>query len=274
MKALELMPGIRRAPIQFGRQRIELLPWCLGTCPSIHSVILSQFYAQRHLLQSDEFNKIPIDADSPFYLSEPKVRNIIRLIQLGWFAMGHLPYSDALEEIILKEKVKMIIILRDPRDVIVSHANYLAQKNSHYMYPLYKTLSEKDCLMVSIRGVPASANHPRMLSIRDRLQSIAAWTIHPSTYTTHFEKLIGPRGDGSLDTQIAELRAISEYLEIELPTDCLVSISNEIYGGTRTFRHGTNGRWRQDFDQEHRQACKDLIGDFLVKFGYEKNHEW
>lgn len=274
MKALALTPGVERAPIQFGRQRIGLLPWCLLTCPSIYPVILSQFYAQKHALWPDELNKIPIDVDSPFYLSEEETRKIFRLIQPGWFAMGHLPYTQTLERIVVQEDVKMILILRDPRDVIISHANYLAQKSSHYMYPVYKALSEKERIMASIRGVSISTDHPGLLSIRERLESIITWMDHPQTCTIYFEKLIGPQGGGSFDAQIDELRTIAEHLEIEMSFDDLAHVADGIYGGTRTFRQGLSGRWKEEFDQEHRQACKALIGDFLVDFGYENDLDW
>lgn len=274
MKALELTPGIKRAPIQFGRQRIELLPWCLGTCPSIHSVIITQYYAQKYFLHATKTNSIPIDSDSPFYLSEAQIRKVIRLIQPGWFAMGHLPYSPKLAKIIAEEQVKMILILRDPRDVIVSHANYLANKSSHYMYPLYKQLSKKDRMMASITGVPASEYHPRMASIRERLEGIIAWNNHASVYMTYFEKLIGPQGNGSRETQEAELYAIADHLGLQLSKDHVSKVTKSMYGGTRTFREGTSGRWQQDFDMDHRQVCKDLIGDYLVEFGYENDLEW
>lgn len=274
MKALELTPGINRAPIQFGRQRIGLLPWCLSTCPSLHPVILAQFYAQKRVLQANAFNEIPIDSDSPFYLSKSQFRNIITLIQPSWFAMGHLPHSSASAKIISEERVKMLLILRDPRDVIVSHANYIAKKSSHYMHNLYRNLSEKDRIMTSIKGVSASNSHPRMVNIRDKIQGVVAWMNHPSTYTTFFEKLIGPQGNGSRSAQVSELKTIMEHLGLQISNQQLSAVASEIFGGTRTFRQGVNGRWKQFLDDEHKQTCKDLIGDFLIEFGYEKNFDW
>ncbi len=274
MKALELTSGIKRAPIQFGRQRIALLPWCLATCPGIRSVILSQYYAQRHVLEINDVENTPIDSDSPFFLSETEARKLFRLIQPGWFAMGHLPYSRPLEKIIEEEKVKMLLILRDPRDVIVSHASYLTQKRSHYMHPLYTSLSKKGRIMASMTGVPEAANHPRLLSIRDRLKNIVSWMSHAKTYTTYFEKLIGPQGNGSRSTQIMELRTIAEHLEIEITDVDLNRVIVGMYGGTRTFRKGSSGGWQTDFDENHRQVCKELVGDLLIELGYEKNYDW
>lgn len=274
MKALQLMPNIKRAPIDLGRQRIGLLPLCLGTCPSLLSVIISQFRAQKDFLEPNNLNFIPIDVDSPFYLSEKAVRQIISLIQAGWFAMGHVPYSDKFAQVVTEEQVKMIVILRDPRDVIVSHGRYLAYKSTHYMNPLYQHLSKEDRIMTSIMGAPESDRHPKMLNIRERLEGITAWKNHDAVLVTSFEKLIGPHGEGSGETQVVELQAIANHIGLQLSQTQLTSIANNVFGGTRTFREGTIGRWRQDFDKDHRQACKELIGDYLIELGYENGLDW
>lgn len=274
MRALELASGIERAPIQFGRQRIELLPWCIVTCPSIRSVILSQYYSQNHILNSNGVKNVPIDSDSPFFLTEIETREIFRLIQPGWFAMGHLPRSQSIEKIIEQEEVKMILIIRDPRDVIVSHAHYLAKKRSHYMYPLYKSLSKKDRITVSMSGISEGPNYPRLLNIRDRLEGIIAWMNHKNTYTTYFESLIGPQGYGTRTAQIGELRAITDHLNLSITDVKLSAIADGMYGGTRTFRSGTSGGWQSSFDEGHRQTCKELIGDLLIELGYEKDYDW
>ncbi len=274
MKALELMPGIRRAPIEFGRQRRELLLLCLGTCPSLRAVILPQLQAQKYHFQAGTVNTVAIDVDSPFYLPETAIRRIIHLIHPGWFAMGHMPFSDTMAKIVTEEKVRMITILRDPRDVILSHANYLGHKKTHYMYSLYRELSMENRIMTSIRGVSANDHHPPLANIRERLEGVMAWKSHASGYMTCFEKLIGPQGNGTQKAQISELRAIANHLDIQLDTEHLNKIAQGMYGGTRTFRKGTSGRWQKVFGKEHREACKELIGDYLIELGYEKNLEW
>lgn len=274
MKALELAPGLRRAPIQFGRQRIGLLPWVMVTCPEVRHVILSQYHAQNHDLEPHGLNRIPIDSDSPFFLTEEDTAQIIRLIRPGWFAMGHLPYSEALGQIVNEEQVKMIVVLRDPRDVAVSHANYLARKTSHYMNPLYKTLSPKERLMISITGTPPSSRHPRLLNIRERYEGILAWTSFKKAYATCFERLIGPQGAGSRHVQLEELRAIMEHLEVSISETELFRIAENMFGGTRTFSEGKRGRWQKEFDNEHRSVCKDLVGDLLIELGYEQDLNW
>ena len=128
--------------------------------------------------------------------------------------------------------------------------------------------------MASIKGIPASSFHPRMANIRERLKGIIAWKNYTSAYTTHFERLIGPQGNGSQNAQVTELGKIAEHLDLPLSSEGLSTIANSVYGGTRTFRQGISGRWQKDFNSQHRKACKELIGDCLIELGYEKDFDW
>jgi len=40
------------------------------------------------------------------------------------------------------------------------------------------------------------------------------------------------------------------------------------------FRSGTSGRWRKNFTPQTTKLYKKIIGDFLIKFGYEKDKSW
>jgi hypothetical protein len=113
-----------------------------------------------------------------------------------------------------------------------------------------------------------------MASIRERLEGITTWKNRASVFVTFFEKLIGPQGEGSREAQVAELQGIASHIDLQLSEAKLVLIADEVFGGTRTFRKGTIGRWHQAFDKDHRQACKELIGDYLIEFGYEDNLDW
>jgi hypothetical protein len=37
---------------------------------------------------------------------------------------------------------------------------------------------------------------------------------------------------------------------------------------------GKPGKWKDYFDEEHKEVCKELLGDCLIKLGYEKNNDW
>ena len=39
-------------------------------------------------------------------------------------------------------------------------------------------------------------------------------------------------------------------------------------------RSGRTGEWRSLFGDPQKSLCKDLLGDALVKLGYETNHDW
>ncbi|OIJ18549.1 hypothetical protein BKP45_19090 [Anaerobacillus alkalidiazotrophicus] len=45
-------------------------------------------------------------------------------------------------------------------------------------------------------------------------------------------------------------------------------------GESPTFRKGQLGNWREEFDQEIKQAFKHVAGDILIQLGYEKDDKW
>ena len=51
---------------------------------------------------------------------------------------------------------RVIHIVRDPRDVVVSHAHYIASEKNHFLHPIYLALGTAERIMRSIEGIPAA----------------------------------------------------------------------------------------------------------------------
>ena len=73
---------------------------------------------------------------------------------------------------------RSILILRDPRDTVVSQSFYLSTLERHPQYRRYtevlKTPEER--LMVSIRGAQPDEYGPGVPSVGERVRRYAAWT--------------------------------------------------------------------------------------------------
>ena len=41
-----------------------------------------------------------------------------------------------------------------------------------------------------------------------------------------------------------------------------------------TFRKGEIGNWKNEFNEEHKAAFKEIAGQLLIQLGYEKNYKW
>ena len=53
-------------------------------------------------------------------------------------------------------------------------------------------------------------------------------------------------------------------------------IASEIFAHSRsrTFFQGTVGRWKNEFDSDIKEIFKEELGEALIDWGYEQNHNW
>ncbi|RMD58849.1 hypothetical protein D6833_12355 [Candidatus Parcubacteria bacterium] len=203
------------------------------------------------------------------------IEQTLERLERGYYITAHIPFSEQLAALLRKMGLKTLLIVRDPRDVVVSHAKYIARTPAHFLYEEYSTLSEPEQIMRSIEGVQKSApNAPVLLSILDRYQSVLPWISESFNYTVRFERLIGPHGGGSRDAQIEELKNIARHLKIRCSSRDIEQIAAQIFGGTHTFRKGVISDWRNHFSEEHKRVFKEIAGQLLIDLGYEQDYDW
>jgi hypothetical protein len=264
-RVVELLPGMTATNIHLGRERLRHLG----------IVGVRQAGAQ------DSRAMMPIGVDrATRYFPRDVVRQSLVNLTAGTFATAHVPYSRNLGALLDEMHVRIICITRDPRDIVVSHAHYVSNQppDSPFfetpLYNYYQYLSDDERIMVSIVGVRDEARRLNLLDIKTRLESVLAWRQEPFHYATTFERLVGPRGGGSRDAQLQEIRAICAHLGIVCTEQRVGEIADSLFGGTTTFRKGLIGGWREHFTEKHKAACKDLMGQMLIDLGYEKDLDW
>jgi len=80
------------------------------------------------------------------------VKKALENISPGRFASGHLIYSQNMAALLRSMNMKSILILRDPRDVVVSHAFYIAKSPEHHLYSHFQGRKEEESISLSITG--------------------------------------------------------------------------------------------------------------------------
>ena len=204
-----------------------------------------------------------------------ELQAITDTIQPGHYAVGHLVFSKPLAEMLAATGIRVLCILRDPRDIAVSFSKYVARIETHYLYNYYQSLSEHDRLMTTIEGTAdVSPFVPRLLDISVQMKNMLPWRLQSNGYTTYFEKLVGPAGGGSRDAQIAEVTKIAKHLGATCSQSQIASIADNLFGSTATFRKGEIGDWRNHFTAEHKAAFKRVAGQMLIDLGYEQDLNW
>jgi hypothetical protein len=234
--------------------------------------------AQRAAILWDEKNAdvlgegILLGAERPTPIHELLLKQLLRSLPSNQAINGHNLWSDGLERVLLAENVPVICILRDPRDVAVSLANYL-DKHRH---PEFAGKSRDEQIMLAIEGV-APASEPlvtpaNILGINESCFEMHKWIGRPNVLAVRYEELIGPEGGGELDKQLQLLEDIARFVGREINN--IQSLRDNVFGQTRTFHSGQSGQWQESFQSEHKNRFKEVGGAGLVHLGYESDENW
>lgn len=202
----------------------------------------------------------------------------------GDIGYGHLHAFPEVMARLSRTGMCAFFILRDPRDVVVSHVHYVAEmapNHIHYRYYHEKLTSFDERLQASIQGIPAAALSqaagqavPEPLpDIRARFEPFLGWLTCPPVLCLRYEDLIADRP--------AALGRILDHAEgrgfrpaVTRPA-ALQALEDSINPQrSPTFRSGKTGGWKAAFSEAHKAVFKEITGDLLVQLGYEKDSGW
>jgi hypothetical protein len=158
------------------------------------------------------------------------------------------------------ETRKDFLVIRDPRDFIVSYSYWI--KKNLLAWPYESTLEINQLIDMWI--------YQRRFSIINNYNWFYFDWINnnPKAFVIKFEDLIGSQGGGSDQKQIETLIRMMEYLEVE-PTDKLLKhVQDNLFGSTGTFREGKIGAWKREFTDEQKNLFHEKYSDLLNKLGY------
>lgn len=190
----------------------------------------------------------------------------------------------------LKDKVanksflpkKLIIIIRDLRDAIVSGVDFVNNRNvffwpgleSFISQEIWNNMNRKEQMALLIR-FHSSPRDPHYQTYSNSIKEIVQ-LFGDDVYITRFENLVGEKGKGNDSLQITELENIARFLEVPLTKERAEKIASEIFADSRssTFFQGIVGRWKSEFDSEIKEIFKEELGEVLIDWGYEQNHNW
>jgi hypothetical protein len=259
-----------------GKSGTHLLSDCLSQMPKLMfsgmHFALSEFFYGPVGLSDFRFRK-PVS--SPL-LDVGCLRKYLRRCPRGMFVTAHARFDPNFSDLVKELRFKHILLLRDPRDVAVSHAFYMLRDALHQHHEYYtKTLkSDEERLMASICGFEQNAEN-YLPPIGESFGAYLPWTNDPSTLLVRFEDLIGPQGGGDAEKQLEEIERIGSFVERSLSREKASQIARRMYGkGSLTFRKGRAGDWRDHFTEAHKRAFKDTAGELLIELGYEKDTGW
>ncbi len=202
----------------------------------------------------------------------PTTLHSVNTIGKGAFLNAHLTPQPELFDLIQNRNIKVLFVIRDPRDIAVSHFKYVS--NIDFTHPLHSPFAElpddNARLLASIKGIEGLKP-----PIGEMLKRFAPWMEHKSILVCRFEDLIGPSGGGTKSQQLTTLQSISNHLDIKISASQLEHIADRTFSSkSSTFRQGKAGNWRNHFNDSHIAAFKSVAGNELIRYGYEHDIDW
>ena len=196
-------------------------------------------------------------------------------------AYGHLHAQPEVVSHLNQPGFATYFILRDPRDVVVSHVHYITEMEPNHIHHRYyteelHTFDER--LRTSILGIP-DPNIP-FPDIAARFQPFLGWLDQAQVLTLRYEDFITDR-DGSLGKVLdhavqAGFPLGGKKNTAQLTRQAALQVLADSIDPQRspTFRSGKIGGWKAKFSDENTHLFKEISGDLLMRLGYEQDNDW
>jgi hypothetical protein len=187
----------------------------------------------------------------------------------GMFASTHVGWSSELEDALEEMRLRTLLLIRDPRDVVVSFAMFALTRRRHPQHRLFASLPDDDArIRTAIAGCPELGEPPRVL---ERFARMRPWVEHGARLV-RFENLVGAKGGGSEAAQLAEIGGIAAHLGIDLTPETARAVARKTFDpAAPTFRRGVVGDWRHHFTAEHEALFERVAGSLLLDLGYARD---
>jgi hypothetical protein len=164
-----------------------------------------------------------------------------------------------------------IVLVRDPRDVMVSFLYHIGQKKkwsypSNFDHARFFSLSFDEQLRETLLFP-----YPNPL---DALPYAIAWMSDPAVFVCRFEDLVGEKGGGSRESQQKMLMALASFIGTPITKERADQIGNVLFGGTWTFRKGQIGEGKKAYSTENKHLFQSLTGKMMQDLGYGDDENW
>lgn len=225
-------------------------------------------------------------------------RNALAAMPKERFAWGHVG-TLTFVQIAQALNLKVIVLVRDPRDVLLSFIDHVVTLKPHFLSLYYQSLStDEERILATIEGVPKEIIHSSLNVVHTRLsnanefrtylglsgigdvfRNFLAWEDYADVFFLRFEDLVGVQGGGQDDIQKEKITALCSFLQISrnMHEDkfFLKKISKRETSTFSNINKGQINRWKRvGLSKRVEEAFKESCGDVLIRLGYERDFDW
>lgn len=208
-----------------------------------------------------------LGVNSPIEVRRRPVDAMLRRVRENQFVSAHVGYRRDLLDTVLEQGFVPIQVIRDPRAVLASFVPYVVGDKSHFLNPLFTSLSPEARYAAMLDGIERNGQIQRPL--RTCCLALDPWIENDRVYTVRFEDIVGEKGGGSDTRRLEVLGEIAGRLAIPEPD--IQRVSEELYGpGRHTFRKGKVDTWKDEIPPALLPRLESELGDILEKWGYRE----
>lgn len=204
---------------------------------------------------------------------DEQLKPTLKMIERGGYFCGHVGYRAMLNQTLKEHSVKTFLVIRDPRDVVVSTLFWIENFPHHSLHKYFTQISSKEeKLGLIICGINSKNLPPelQLASISKCYESFGRWVTEGGACLVRYENLVGPMGGGNLENQKQDVIKMFRFLNMPIDDKSVNQIISTAYNNKEiNFRKGKVGGWRDHFSSQTIQTFSSVAAETLVNWGYE-----
>lgn len=196
------------------------------------------------------------------------------------------PYNDEVANLIKALNYKVVSMIRDPRDALISHVFYMRAFSTpsnpgDAVRDFFIVGSDFDEYSLEEQITKLIIGDEQCQSYIDYYKARMGWALNKDHLMVRYEELVGAAGSGDDQIKKQKILDIAHYINLELSEEHLEEILNTMYMNFgeqqvegKTFTRSSIGNWKNFLTPEHKKLIKERIGQELILLGYDKDLEW
>lgn len=212
--------------------------------------------------------EVIVGIGAPVSVPKRLVERSLQRLQPNEYIKSHVGYTTAIVRMAEMHGVVPILVIRDPRDVIVSQVHYVLSVKGHFLHRAFTALGDRErCFDAAING--GFMDGYLLEDIRTRCLSLDVWLQSSRSIVVRFEDLVGARGGGAEDLQLETVTKLLTRAGLPKSDEEMRSIAAELHGpGKRTFRKGAIGEAWKEMTAAQLARMDEMLGDVYSRWGY------
>ena len=212
-------------------------------------------------------NMIGISPFSPCYLEKSLLQNSLNYLSQNEYIMAHIAYNPALSEAVMNANCRHIVILRDPRSLLLSLL-FDTHVMPRFLIEPFTLLSVEQQLDFMLSGGKIPQTEMTLIGFVAMYQSMLQWLHTPHCLVVRFEDLAGSQGGGSQEQQYITLKNMAAFLNMSFDTSIEEKMDQIKDPSIPTFRLDQQKQWENTISPNIIERVLSVCETLVIEAGY------